>query len=316
MQLSNFDKDSDELAYDLCLYPTSGEIEELNKVTVTSKIAQSPLETLGDHGRALSKKIDEEIELLWVNQSIGTVVGLATAYCPTGVPVLRTIVDQCKGVSVSDFIGDAIKIPEVKKALTDNNKGSIVLLQNILSYYKEKERLQNEKAEQDENNTIPWFYSSNQYSTEGTVANDVYISDGIYDYDVIQGIRSWNELGIGPMLVKGDKEEYRDLSPEEMKERYQSKNAAVLDGIKNYPGYNFNGESEELRNAVLFMIFGSEAKEQEGYTGEYTSILDIPHATFNDAVSIIDNGIEEASDFKDEVKSLQLWNNYIYKLFE
>lgn len=75
--------------------------------------------------------------------------------------------------------------------------------------------------------------------------------------------------------------------------------------------YNDNLQQDpKLKNAVMFLIFGVEAVEKEGYSEEYKydSVLDIDPETFIKAIEVIDNDIKEYSDF-DMASLNELWNN-------
>lgn len=308
IKLSDIEKDGTDMTYNLNLYVNDSSSAVIKTMSVASGCVMNPNGTDGVYGLWKSKQIQEEIDTLWMSQAWDTTIGLLTIYSPAAGSIIKTAADQLNGVSMSEFLSDGSKIPAVKNQMNSYSSSGALLLQKLVGYAENKKKLENEKASIDKENMLRWFYSANQYTTDGSLDNFVYISDGIYNYDVIQGIRRWSENGVGFLLVDETQEQYADLTESEMEAVYRERNKAVLRDVKDGATYNYNLLDAEVKDAVLYMILGKEAKNEADYGGGYNSVLEISNEIFIQAAAVIDTEIKERSDCN-SVTLNQLWIN-------
>lgn len=286
IQLGELEYDGSRLNYKLILYCNCSEDginqdvniceEVLQEVTITSKVEWTPSQVSGDYSLNEMHNLETEIDML------------------LGKHLIATVLD-----SVS------IVLPEQKVG------GKLLELTglNVYEYIKEKRELESSLSEEEKRYMLSWFYSANEYMVNGNVDNFVYISDGIYDYDVIQGIRNWNKSGIGYLLI--DDSQCEHMSNMQLEEEYEKVSDDIFQRVLEGP-YNYGDLGEEQKNAVLYLIFGEDAVLQPDYNGNYTSVLDIPYGVFCEAVNNIDEVLRKPSCYSNSEKGLNwLWNNKI-----
>ena len=307
VQMSGLEKENGDICYQLNLHP-SNDISRITKTfTMEAFVEWLPDEVPGDYNRQLLNDIKKETDLLLAAQSADVAIGLLTIYCPTAGTVLKSIQTQCEGLTVSGGISDGVKIPKIKDNLSKDKRATLNILQNITGYMEAKKALDKKLKATAEEGMLGWFYSANQYHTGLRPEDNHYIEHGIYNYDVIQGINTWSTSGLGFLLV--DESLYPNLTEEEMKDLYVTREDALLDILKE-KGLNELEESD--KNALLYLMYGNTVSENvPEYTGEYQSVVEMDQVTFLYMVNVIsDNLSDDCSDYG-ETKISQIWDNQI-----
>lgn len=285
IQLDELEHDGSRLNYKLILYCNCSEDgtnqdvntckEILQEVTITSKVEWTPNQVSGDYSLNEMHNLEAEIDMLLGKQVLATIWDSVSIVLP----------EQKIGGKVLDLLGP-----------------------NVYEYIKERRELESSLSEEEKRYMLSWFYSANEYVVNNNVDNFVYISDGIYDYDVIQGIRNWNKSGIGYLLI--DESQCENMSNIQLEDEYEKVANDIYSRVQEGP-YSYNNLDEEQKNAVLYLIFGEDAVSQPDYTGNYTSVLDIPYGVFCEAVNIID-GVLGDTNYNNSQKGLNwLWSNKI-----
>ena len=257
---------------------------------MSTEIAWSPDETHGDYGLKERKELLQEIDNLWAKQSIETMYGLAKIYYPgiTDVVDLGISVIEGKASDISSNIkSQSINGKEVSK----EGKCVLDVISGITGYMEARKALEEEYSNSVHEDMLSWFYSANEYYAGGECT---YLEDGIYNYDVIQGIRKWDEEGIEYIIHDNE---------------IVNTNNSLYDNIKALPQGGFFNYSEEKKNALVYLIYGNSAVQVEGYTGEYQSILEIPGDIFTELVEEIDAVMKHVND-----KNINLqWKETMYE---
>lgn len=312
IQLSDMYKDSGDnhtivINCNINLYD-SREVSRLMKtLPIKTYVVWTPDETSQDYGLKALQDIQKEIDILWQKQSIDTMIQLLGIFCPEAGATIEFMKSQSEDLSMSDAISKGQKLPVIKDKMNSGAETVFQFMHGVTGYMEDREALEKKKDTEVERNMLAWFYSANEYRIGYGEESWHYISSGIYNYDVIQGIRTWNDMGIGFLLVD---EEKTGVTEEELSEIYKEKEGKLYKDLMKATN-NFEGYDEEVKNVAAYMVYGNAAKEMvSNYTGEYKSVLEIDGEIF----SIIINDLKFA--IKDNSANInqginQIWDNEI-----
>lgn len=262
---------------------------------LTASVIWSPSEVSGDYGLEELKKIQERTDTLWADYAVSTAIQLMSIGCPEAGSVLTLLSDLYKDKSAGAFFQDAQAQTIDGKGMPDACKTLSSVLSGITGYQEAKQELQRSYEKEAHRNMLPWFYSADEYQKGGNDGDSVYIKDGIYNYDVIQGILKWNQEGCGAFIPS------EEMSSEEISAMIKKIIFKELDN---------SSMSQEKKQALKFMILGENPETK------YHSILEIEEDMFLECVNILDEWIKKPkiTDFTNlnaDSNLQSLWQNYL-----
>lgn len=234
------------------------------------------------------REIDEEIEMLWQKQSLGTTLNVVGIFAPKTVAGIETAIAIAEG-SPSDIIKNISNMELLEKYTAGTLKIPSKVLCGFLEHQEKKKELQSKKDEIALDGMVPWFYTVEKYIVDGT---EYYISEDINDYKVIRGIMNWNEEGCSSFVKVGSGENVED----EIFEFLQDENNKIRKDIGKKSPQEQEEEKKELLSpeqweALECMIYGVNDLK---HPTKYNSVLEIDDAIFISCVGKLDKALEGA----------------------
>ena len=304
--------------YKINLQLADGTEDICKTMTINSDVAWNPNQTRSEFDLEKMRKIQKEMSELWKDVAVDAAIDILGKYNSTAGDVLEAIKNQSGGLKLSDLVSDTTGLLGLEEALGKNGEAGVVILSSIFEYAEKMKELQDDLSEVENESMLSWFSSANIYSVLGD--DTVYIGDGMYNYNIIQGVHEWNEHGLGSWITND--EAHSELTQKELEELYYMREEQICDNIKELfepiPEGDLNkvGLTTEEKNALLFMIFGENTEKAieelsipHEYSGTYESVLDIDQEVFLNMTGEIKKGLKKGlTDYEGEAL-LQMWQN-------
>lgn len=278
-----------------------------NNRVISSIVAWTPQSTDIAFGNEQIRIEKKKLDDVWQSSLKAAMNSILYAYCSQAVNWWN--------------IGEGILMASLSKVilglsnLTDDSdkKASGRAISSIISYVESRKQQHKSYDEEVKRNMLKWFYSTSAYTElffeeGGSVANYngntlyYYEGDGIYNYGVIQGIRKWDEQGIGSFL---------DPDNECIEQMLMDK---ALDNNEDNCLRRLN--KDEV-GAVLYMIYGQDNIEK-GYKDcddsgikytKYDHLMSIDNDVFLKAVDALNDYYNSTNPDKRHIN--EIWQDYI-----
>ena len=247
-----------------------------------SNIVRTPSMTEQEATAQKFRTLDEKIEMLWQQQTIGTSLELLSLFYPDYVEPIQDLLEKMDQDIADSFM--KMTNSEVLEQLQSNTlEASCKTVTGFMGYFDERKSLEKEKGRIASDAMLSWFCSGYTYEAGG---QKVYFSNSISDYDVLCAIDGWNEEGLSSFM------DLRTLGTE------------PLDGDTLIKKIN-EGESysDEEKEAMKFMVGGKPKGTK------YTDITEIDGELFAESVIKLDELLTELSEPQGEIDIRVYWQS-------
>ena len=220
-------------------------------------------------------KLDEKIDNLWKEQTIDTALDVFGIFSPglaTGLKAAVDLMEKDYGEAVDDLTN--FEFYEKYKLGIVSDGGEV--LSGVIGYFEKAKEWQEQIETTEEDYMAQWFYCVDRCHVDETMEKQIFLSKDVYDYNVIQGIKKWQEYGCGWFVV-GENDEVTD------EESYSVINEELfhLIEISDEKRPEDDKITDEVKEVLEFMVFGSNTP---GHETSYKSITEIDDVLFMEAV--------------------------------